>query len=266
MRIITDSSAEFDQQEAKALNIQIVPLTVIFGGQAYLEGQDMPKDEFYEKLKSEFPHTSLPSAEEFKEEYLRCEGEETLVILISSALSGTVNAARLAAQEFGNVRVYDSLCCTAMLRILVETAVKNRERGVEEVVNILDGLRPRIRLYACLDTLEFLYKGGRIKKSVAIVGGLLGIKPYITIPKEGTVVQAGRAHGQKKALKMLSDALKTADIDENYPVYFLQTDVDTPARAVMKEVGRENDRIFRICCSVGSHIGPNAAGVVYVEK
>ena len=85
MRIITDSSAEFDPQEAKALNIQIVPLTVIFGGQAYLEGQDMPKDEFYEKLKSEFPHTSLPSAEEFKEEYLRCEGEETLVILISSA-------------------------------------------------------------------------------------------------------------------------------------------------------------------------------------
>ena len=67
MRIITDSSAEFDPQEAKALNIQIVPLTVIFGGQAYLEGQDMPKDVFYEKLKSQFPHTTLPSAVEFKE-------------------------------------------------------------------------------------------------------------------------------------------------------------------------------------------------------
>lgn len=266
MRIITDSSAEFDPQEAKALNVQIVPLTVIFGGEAYLEGQDMPKDEFYQKLKSEFPHTSLPSAEEFKEEFARCGGEETLVILISSALSGTVNAARLAAQEFSNVHVYDSLCCTAMLRLLVETAVHNREKSVGEVIKILDGLRPRIRLYACLDTLEFLYKGGRIKKSVAIVGGLLGIKPLITIPKEGIVVQAGRAHGQKKALKLLSDKIRAAAIDENYPVYFLQTDTDVPTREVMRSVGRENDRIFRICCSVGAHIGPNAAGVVYVEK
>lgn len=268
LRIITDSSAEISEEEAKNYGIEVVPLTVVFGGTAYLEGVELTKDCFYERLlKGEFPRTSQPSQVQFTEAFERTEGEETLVILISSALSGTVNCARLAKEDgkFENVHVYDSLCTTAMLRILVETAVRNREKSAEEVIAILDGLRPRIRLFACLDTLEFLYKGGRIKKSVAILGGLFGIKPLVEIPANGTVVMKGRAHGQKKALKALAEEFEKARIDEAYPVYFLQTDSDRPPRGVMRAVGREDARIFRICCAVGAHIGPDAAGYVYVE-
>ena len=269
LRIITDSSAEFSAEEAQELGIQVVPLTVVFGGEAYLEGVELSKEEFFTRLtQGELPHSAMPSAEQFIEEYIKTDGEETLVILIASALSGTADAARLAAKEgnFSRVHVYDSRCTTAMLRIMVETACKHREKSAEEVIAILDELRPRMRIHACLDTLEYLYKGGRIKKSIAIVGGLLGIKPLITFTEQGAVVMDGRAHGQKKALRTLSDILKKESIDEEYPVYFLQTDTDLPSREVMRQAGREGDKILRICCAVGAHIGPNAAGVVYVVK
>ncbi len=269
LNIITDSSSEFTEEEASALGIRIVPLTVVFDGKAYLEGVELNKDEFYKRLtEGEFSHTSQPSTEQFKEAFEEMNGEETIVILISSALSGTVNSARLAKEDgnFTNVHIYDSLRTTAMLRIMVETAIRNREKTADEVVAILDELRPRVRLHAYLDTLEFLYKGGRIKKSVAILGGLLGIKPLIEITTAGTVGMCGRAHGAKKAARSLIDTLKKEKLDENYPVYFLQTDTDKPTREVMAGVGRENDRIFRICCAVGTHIGPNAAGLVYVVK
>lgn len=268
LQIITDSSAEFTEEEAKALGIQIVPLTVIFGEQEYKEGVDMVKDEFYERLPKEFPHTSMPSVQEFTDAFEKTGGQETLVLLISSALSGTVNTARLAARDggFDNVHVYDSLCVTAMLRILVETACKHRDKSAQEVIAILDELRPRIRLDACLDTLEYLYKGGRIKKGVAIIGGLLGIKPMIEITKEGTVGMTGKAHGQKRALKTLAETYKQAKLDPDYPVYFLQTDTDAPSREVMEQTNHQDARIFRICCAVGTHIGPNAAGFVYVVK
>ncbi len=97
------------------------------------------------------------------------------------------------------------------------------------------------------------------------MGDLLGIKPIIEVTKEGSIGMAGRARGQKKALAELQKRYMGAEIDENYPVYFLQTDTDAPARALMSALEREG-RIFRICCAVGAHIGPNAVGIVYVEK
>ena len=268
LRIITDSSAEIAEEEALALGIEIIPLTVVFDGKAYLEGVELQKDEFYRRLLSgEYPQTSQPSVEQFSEAFARTNGGETIVILISSALSGTVNAARLAKRDgnFTQVHIYDSLCTTAMMRILVETACKNRERSAQEVIAILDNLRPRLRVHACLDTLEYLHKGGRIKRSAAIVGGLLGIKPVITIA-DGIVAMEGKERGQNKALKALFDAFHADELDPAYPVYFLQTDTDVPVRKLMRSVGRESDRIFRICCAVGTHIGPNAAGIVYVVK
>lgn len=269
LQIITDSSSEISQEEALELGIKIVPLGISFGDRAYSEGVDISKEEFYSRLATgEFPHSSMPSVEDFTRAYEETAGEETLVVLIASALSGTVNTARLAARDggFENVHVYDSCATTCMLRIIVETAVKNREKTAEEVEKILDELRPRLRIHACLDTLEFLWKGGRIKKSVAVVGGLLGIKPLITFSLDGGVIMDGRAHGQKKALKALSDIFKKEDVDPDYPVYFLQTNTDVPPREVMRATGREDSRLFCICCAVGTHIGPNAAGLVYVVK
>ena len=269
LKIITDSSSEISQEEARALGVEVVPLTVVFGGNAYLDGVDLSREEFYKRLLAgEFPHTSQPSEAQFSEAFARTQGEETLVILISSRLSGTANVARLSkeAGNFSRVRIYDSLCTTAMLRILVETAAKNREKSADEVIAILDGLRPRIKLYACLNTLEYLRKGGRMKKSAAAVGELLGIKPIVTVSAEGTVEPAGRAHGQKKALLSVAQTFLRAEADPDYPVYFLRTDNEAPPREIMRAVHRENSPLFSICCAVGTHIGPDAAGIVFVEK
>ncbi len=268
-QIITDSSAEFTAEEAAALGIKIVPLVVIFGDREYAEGENLTKAEFYSRLLAgEFPHTSQPSEEAFTRAFAETNGADTLVILISSALSGTVNTARLAARDggFTKVRVYDSLCTTAMLRILVETAAQNRDKTVEKAIALLDELRPRLRVCAYVDTLEYLYKGGRLKKSVAIVGNLLGVKPLVTVPADGTVVMSGRAHGKKRAIAELAARLQNDDPDPAYPVYFLCTDREEPARALMQAVHRETDSVFQICCAVGAHIGPNAAGYVCVSR
>ncbi len=269
MQIITDSSAEISETEAEQLGVKVIPLTIIFGDTAYAEGSEIAKDEFYRRLKGgEFPHTSLPSAEVFKEFYAACNGEETLVLPISSALSGTYQTACIAAKEggFGNVHVFDTLCTTAMLRLLVEEAVKYRALPVSDVIERLKELRPKMRLYACPNTLEYLYKGGRIKRSIAIVGGLLGIKPVLTVNTSlGTVELCGKAHG-KKALAVLAEHYKKDDVDTSYPVWFLQTDTDESARQLMRDTDNENAHILQICCAVGSHIGPRATGIVYVVK
>ncbi len=269
LKIITDSSAEISREEAEALGGEVVPLTVVFGENAYLDGVELSKEEFYKRLLSgEFPHTSQPSEVQFSEAFARTEGEEALVLLISSQLSGTVNVARLAKESgnFSRVHIYDSLCTSAMLRILVETAGKYRDRSAEEVIAILDELRPRLRLYACLNTLEYLFKGGRLKRSAAVVGELLGIKPIVTVTQTGTVGVTGRTHGQKKALLMIAQTFLREEVDRDYPVYFLQTDSDAPPQELMRETGMENSPVFSICCAVGAHIGPNAAGIVYVAK
>lgn len=268
MKIITDSSAEFTVWEAAELGIQIVPLSVVFGDTVYAEGVDISKDEFYTRLQEEYPHTAPPKAEQFTEAFIQTGGEETLVILISSALSGAVNAAKTAVQEggFSRVHVYDSLCASAMLRILVETACKNREKSVGEVIEILNALRPKIRLGAYLDTLDCYYKGGRVKKSTASFRRIFGLKTFLEIKADGTASIAGTARSGAQARGRIAKTFRASEIDESYPVYFLSTSSADPTHKLMEELGEESGRILRIGCSVGAYLGENAAGMVYVVK
>lgn len=269
LKIVTDSSSELTEREARLLGAELVPLTVVMGGRAYREGVDLSKREFYEALAAgEAPKTSQPAAEDFYRVFERTKGEETIVLPISSALSGTANAARLAKEEggFENVLIYETACTTAMLRLLVEEAAKHREKSAKEVAAILDGLRPRIRLHAFVNTLEYLRRGGRIKRSVAFVGEMLGVKPTITIAADGTVALTGKPRGRRRALAELAERFRADGADERYPVRFLQTDPEDPARELMSELGRSGSELLRINCAVGAHIGPGAAGIVYVAK
>ncbi len=268
LKIVTDSSSEISEEEAKRLGIEIVPLTVTLKEGARLEGRQIQKEEFYERLKGgEFPKTSQPSAAQFFDAFLRTDGQETLCILLSSALSGTVNAAELAKRDgnFSNVTVYDSRCVSAMLRFLVRKAVEMRDRRVGEVVKELDALRPRLRLFAFLDTLEYLRRGGRIKRGTAFFGEFLKIKPIITIDLEGQVKAVGKARGQGRAMEAVKELFEKEEPDERYPLCFLQTDSGEPAKKLMQTLQREGE-LLSICCAVGTHIGPNAAGVCYVAK
>ncbi len=272
VKIITDSSANISQEEAARLGVTVLPLTIIFGGKQYRDGIDIKEDEFYKMLVSEkeFPHTAQISEEQLEEAYSAAcaDGSDVLVMPISKALSGSYGLACTVAKRegFEKVHVYNTLCTTIMLRYMVEEAAKNKDKTIEEVLAVLDDLRPRIKLYAALDTLEYLRKGGRLNSAVAAIGSLLKIKPVITVNSKGEVELIEKHMGIHKALHSLTEKLNAAKTDGHETVYIYTMD-DSNCRAVMEKTGADKDvKPVNICPVIGAHIGPCAAGVVYVEK
>lgn len=276
IKIITDSSANISQEEAQKLGITVLPLGVSFGTQAYRDGVDIDIEGFYKKLSSsgEFPHTSQPSREQLHELFEResKSADEVLVLFIAEVLSGTQELARRVVQEdgFSNVCVYNTRATTAVLRILVLEALKNADKPMAEVVKILDELRPRIRLFAALDTLEYLRKGGRLSGTATFLGNILKIKPVIYFTQECEVKVYSKQIGFTLALKHLCDRAAAEQWDLSQPIYYLYTHEDANCNAMIeklaidKEVKARGEKV-NICPVIGTHIGPRAAGIVFVS-
>lgn len=277
IKIITDSSANISQEEAQKLGITVMPLGVSFGTEVYLDGVDLSTEEFYKKLTSskEFPHTSQPSREEIEELFEKESkgADEVLVMFLAKALSGTHALAEKVAQEgnFKNVHVYDTKATTAVLRILVLEALKNAEKPVEEVIAVLDELRPRIKLYAALDTLEFLKRGGRLSGTATFIGNVLKIKPIIYFTDVCEVKIASKQIGMTLALKGLAEKVKSGNLDSSRPIYYLYTKEDANCDSMIEKLKitsgqKASGEKINICPVIGTHIGPRAAGIVFVEK
>ncbi len=272
LRIVTDSSAEISQKQAAELGIEVLPLTIIFGTEQFRDGIDMMPEEFYKRLvsSSEFPHTAQLGYEEltslFKD--AKEKGDEVLIMPISSALSGTYEWTVRAARDVGyeKVHVYDGKCTTFMLEMLVKEAVKLRERPVEEVISALDDLRSRMRLYAALDTLEYLKRGGRISKAAATVGGMLKIKPVITVTEDGKIGLIHKSIGMNAALRYISELYLSDKKDANYAVRTIYCMDDANCLKLRGLVGETPLPPENICPIIGTHIGPSAAGIVYVVE
>ena len=195
IRIITDSAADYSAQEIEKRQIACIPMTVTFGDTEYLDGRDITKEQFFELLTngSDFPRTSQPSPASFLEyfEAAKEAGDTVIAVLVSSALSGTFQNAVLAKSmaEYEDIFIIDSKIATLGMRILVDRAVRMRDRGCspQEIVTEVEHLKPRLRLFAGLDTLEYLAKGGRLSKTAATLGNLANLKPIITFTQEGNV-------------------------------------------------------------------------------
>lgn len=279
VRIITDSSADLEPQEYQQLGIISIPLIVSFGQKEYQENVDLSKDQFYQLLAQspEGPKTSQPSPETV-ETLLRQAmeaGDETVVIPISSGLSGTMNSIHTIKNLLGYEDCYivDSLTATGGLRLLVEQAAKMRDQGcsAREIAEFLPKLREQSVLYACIDTLEYLMKGGRISKSVYTVGTLANIKPIIRVSEEGTIVVPAKAMGMKKGMAYLCKVVQEHQPDPEYPLYVMYTHDRTNAQTLAKkleEMGYDipQERIIPVGAAIGSHIGSNAVGLVYAQK
>ena len=205
IRIITDSGADIPQRlgastgENPRDDLTILPMHVYFGEKEFLDGVNLSHQQFYEMLieSEELPKTSQIPPYEFEQVYEQAvaAGEQVVVITISSKLSGTYQSACVAAEDYeGKVYVVDSLNATLGERCLVDYALRLKDQGktAEEIVAELTQARKRIRLLALLDTLEYLKRGGRISKSVAMVGGMLSIKPVVSVV-DGEVVMVGKA-------------------------------------------------------------------------
>ena len=273
-KIVTDSAANISPHEARKLGVQVIPQTIVFGTKEYRDGVDLTPDEFYEKMETEFPRSSQINVAAFDEVFAKArqEGQNLFVILLSSVLSGTYDSAVAAKQDgnYENVYVYDSKGASVMEKLLVVEALRNADKTGEEIAASLDGIRARMRLYAAVDTLEYLHKGGRLKKGVALVGKIIDLKPVITISPAGKVELYGKAMGYRRAIRTIRQAVLSDKIDENYPVYYIYSKTkarcEELAAALHPDRPEYTENANNLCSVIGVHIGPGGAGLCYVAK
>ena len=275
VRIIIDSSADFEPEIADELGITVIPMKTIFGEKEFAEGIDITREQFYEKLveSDEFPRTSQVTPFEFARELDKLEdGDEALIITLSGKLSGTAESARTAAsQSPAPAFVVDSESVTIGERILVERAVEMRDAGAEAktIAETLDREKADIKVIATLDTLEYLKRGGRISAAAALAGGLLSIKPVVGVV-DGEVAVLGKARGSKQGNNMLREMIAETGIDFSRPVHLGYTGLSD--KLLRKYVADSRD-LFEahldelsssiIGSTIGTHVGPGAIAVAY---
>lgn len=277
IRILVDTSADYTLEEIKEKGLELVPIHITIGGKDYRDTVDLSKEEFYQLLlnNEEFPKTSQPSPQDFVEAFEKAKenGDELICILLSSSLSGTCQSATLAKNivEYDKIHIVDSLTATHMIRVLAEHAKKLAAEGVaaEKIVEELEELKSRVKVLAAVDTLEYLYKGGRLSKASAVIGEVARIKPIITVSEDGKVTVVGKCMGKNKAITTLMKMLSERKLDENFPVLSLYTYGQENSEvfdARLVEAGYKNEGRYQIGASIGTHIGPGVFGVVFVEK
>lgn len=279
VRIITDSAADFEPRELEKYDITCVPMQISFDDNEYKENENLTKTRFYELLESSesFPKTSQPTPYDFEvllAEYKK-NGDECVMVTISSALSGTFQNAFLVKNmlDYENCYVVDSLNATGGERLLVAYAVQLRNEGktAKEIFNALEFVKTKIKLYACVDTLEYLHKGGRLSKTAYTVGTLANIKPVIYISKEGKVEVSSKAMSMRSGISAVSKKLQTHVPNLQYPIYVLyannRKNGDLLAEAIRKAgFAIRPENIINIGATIGTHVGSNACGVVYVSE
>ena len=278
VEIIVDSTADMTQEMKKRFTV--VPLTIHFGQKEYLDGVTIDSKMFYEMLveSDELPTTSQASPFVFTETYEKAlkNADQVVVITVSSKLSGTYQSAVIAAEDYpGRVFVVDSQSIAIGSGILAEYALGLRDQGVdaETIVWKLMRKREEIRVLAMLDTLEYLKRGGRISKTVALAGGLLNLKPVVAI-ENGEIKMLGKARGSKQANNLLVQEIqKAGGVDFEKPLLLGYTGLsDVLLKKYIQDSGalwegKREELPFAVVGSVvGTHAGPGAVAVAFFSK
>lgn len=277
-RIIIDSTA--DMPEGLRARFTVLPLTVNFGDESFQDGVTITHREFYERLieSDVLPTTSQVAPQAFHDAFQAAvdAGEEVVAITISSKLSGTWQSAMIAAEDFpGKVYVVDSQTATIATGILAEYALSLAETGMPaaELAARLEEERENIHIVAMLDTLEYLKKGGRISAAVAFAGGLLSIKPVISIPG-GEIEILGKARGSKQGNNLLMKEIeKAGGVDFEKPLLLGYTGLNDDLlqkyivdSAAIWEGNVSELRTTQIGSVIGTHAGPGAIAVAFFKK
>lgn len=277
VHIITDSAADLEPREYEELGVTCIPLRVAFGDAEFQENVDLGKARFYELLlgSETFPKTSQASPGLVEEIFERVKesGDEAVYITLSSALSGSNQTACMIRDDVdydGNI-VFDSRNATGGQRLLVEYACRLRNEG-KNALQIIDGLvsiRDRIELYACVNTLEYLHKGGRISQAVYTLGNLAQIKPIISVDTEGKVTLPGKVMGMRKGMDFLGKRLAARKPDDQHRLYVMYTNNRSVAETLAKRLESQgwtitDEQIIQVGAAIGAHVGPDACGIVYV--
>ena len=278
IRIITDSGCDLLPPYAPC--ITVLPLTITFGEESFRDVVALDHHRFYEKLieGDALPTTSQISPAAFEDAFRAAveAGETVVAVTLSAKLSGTHQSACIAAEEFpGKVFVVDSANATIGELVLVERAVELMDQGLEAaaIADRLEREREDIRLVGLLDTLEYLKKGGRVSASVAMVGGLLSIKPVVAV-QEGEVVMLGKARGSKNGNNLLIQEIqKNGGVDFGRPYRLGYTGLNDSLlqkyiadSAALWEGHTDALPICTVGGTIGTHVGPGAVAVAFFRN
>ncbi|MBA4384027.1 MAG: fatty acid-binding protein DegV [Anaerolinea sp.] len=270
--IITDSTNNLPAEFISQYQIKVVPLTLVIDGQSYLDGVDIKAEDFYKRLTSEkiHPTTSQPAPGDFLKVYLAAKeegAEQIIVITISSAMSGTMESARMAAKNIDiPVTIIDSKSNTMGLGWQVLACARARDNGVDVngIVAMVDNIREHLHLHVMLDTLEYLFKGGRIAGAAKLVNNVLKIKPQIRVNHEtGSVEPVDISRTRAKAIESLySTFTKKLDLTKPLRIAILHNDVLEEAKLLAERIKAELkpiELIIEVTSPVlGVHTGPQA--------
>ncbi len=276
-RIIIDSTADLSAELKSKLSI--VPLTVHFGDEEYLDGVTIDHKTFYKKLieSDQLPTTSQATPDSFIKEFEKVKeaGDSAVVITISSKLSGTYQSAALAAEDFDNIYIVDSGSAAIGSGILAERALQLADSGMEarEIAETLNKEKEKIVIIALLDTLEYLKKGGRISKTVAFAGAVLNIKPVISV-EDGEIAILGKARGSKMGNNLLVEEIeKSGGVDFEKPVMLGFSGLSDALllkyiedSKYLWEKGLKDIRYTAIGSVIGTHAGPGAIAAAFFKK
>lgn len=267
IRVVTDSTADFDRPPEE-LGITVVPLAVLFGQEAFRDKLDLSIDAFYERLRTSrlMPTTSAPSVGAFEETYRRLldEADHVISIHISARLSATWAAANSAAQNVApeRITVLDSGQITLCLGWMALHAAERAQRGdeVQAIVSELEDMFPRLRVYAVLDTLEFLQRGGRIGRASALLGTLLNVKPIIVV-QNGEVLPFERVRTRGAAVRRLVEVVSGLPIERVGILHGDSAEAADEAHRLLAErcPGWSVSR-GQIGAVLGTHAGPGVFG------
>ena len=276
IRILTDSGSDITAPYPE--NLTVIPLTIHFGDEEYQDGVTIDHRTFYEKLTNgdKLPTTSLVSPGVFADAFAqaRRQGETVIAIILSGKLSGTYQSAVLAAQEFEHVYVVDSRNATLGEQILVRYALQLVEQGLDAraIVEELERVKPHVNLMGMPDTLEYLHRGGRISKTVALLGGALSIRPVLRLV-DGEVVMIGKARGSKNGNNYLIQEVNKSGVDFSKPLCLGYTGLSD---ALLRRYIADSTQLWEgkvdtlpistVGATIGTHLGPDAVVLAFFDS
>ena len=280
IKLIVDSASDISRKEAEEMGVEVIPMTVSFGAETFFDGVDLLPTQFYERLieNDELPKTGQITQFRFEEAFARltANGDEVVLITISSKLSATWSSAVLAAQNFeGRVWVVDSMNACIGERLLCQYAIRMLEEGLsaKAIAEELELVKSKIVVMAMVNTLEYLKKGGRVSAMVAFAGEMLSIKPVILVA-DGEVKMAGKARGSKNANNLLNSLVEQkGGIDFSMPYGTIWSGLD---QSLLQKYIADSGHLWQaytdhvpsyiLGATIGTHVGPGAVGVAFFTK
>jgi DegV family protein with EDD domain len=277
VRLVTDSTADLPADVASTLDITVVPLTVFFGDESYLDGIELDNAAFYTKLAAskDLPRTSQPSPAAFEQAYRRLidQGADALLsVHLSSKLSGTYQSActaRTMLAEAGStvpLEIIDSLSISVGMSYAIQKAARLAREGksLAEIKASVDDTLARTTILAVLDTLEYVRRGGRIGGASAMLGNMLSFKPIVSL-KDGEVIAVERPRTRSKAYARIAQLLGESGPVEAVSIAQSNDEVGQQLAETVKKVYRGEIPIYSLGAALGTHTGPGTAAIALVQ-